>query len=85
MVQETLKLLAPSEDGGVHVDGVRLLSKHRNGALVLVPMERVGRDDPGYPSSIRGDVICVLQYSNGGAGKSCGTVADLRAGDIAAR
>lgn len=83
-VQATLRLLAPSEDGGVHVDGVRLLAEHDGGALVLVPLERIGRDDPGYPSSIRRDVICALQYSDaGGAGKSCGTTADLRAGDIA--
>jgi hypothetical protein len=44
----------------VHTDGIRVLRARRDGATILVPTERVGRHDKGYPSSIRRDVLCVM-------------------------
>lgn len=57
-----LKLLVAHEEGGIHLDGVRLLSRHAGGALVLIPQARSGSHDPGYASSIERDVL-VLNYS----------------------
>lgn len=54
-----LRLLVRGETNGVHVDGVRVLARHHGGATVLVPAERVGRHDPGYPSTIRRQVLCL--------------------------
>lgn len=83
-VAAMLKLLVRHEAGGIHLDGVRLLAELPHGALMLIPMQRMGSHDPGYASSIRRDVLCVMDYTDRfGAGAVCGDTADLFAGRIA--
>jgi hypothetical protein len=62
-VQATLRMLARGEINGIHTDGIRLLRTRPQGVTILVPVERVGRHDKGYPSSIRHRVLCVLTSS----------------------
>jgi hypothetical protein len=59
-VRAVLRLLGREEIDGVHTDGVRLLRRHPGGVTVLVPTERVGRHDKGYPSTVRREVLCVM-------------------------
>lgn len=83
-VTAALSVLGRSEDRGVRLGDVRLLAQlPRGGALVLAPLQRTGRDDPGSPSTIRRDVLCVLHSAPQITAKACGTTRDLYAGDIA--
>jgi hypothetical protein len=59
-VRAVLRMLGRGEINGVHTDGIRVLRTRSDGVTVLVPIERVGRHDKGYPSSIRRDVLCVM-------------------------
>jgi hypothetical protein len=90
-VENVLAQLPEQEVGGIHVDGVRLLAQRADGASVLVPMERVGSDDPGSTSSMRTNQLCLLYgwrstiASDGiqrGVSEMCGSAEDLRAGRI---
>lgn len=62
-VRAVLRMLARDEINGVHTDGIRLLRQRTDGVTILVPTERVGRHDKGYPSSIRHRVLCVMTAS----------------------
>jgi len=81
-VRAILRLLPRGEINGVHTDGIRLLRRRADGVTILVPTERVGRHDQGYPSTIRRRVLCVMTGTRAGrglsAGASCGDVMQLR-------
>lgn len=90
-VEALLKVLSKRELGGVHLDSVRLLAKRPEGITVLVAVERIGTDDPGYPPQRKYDQLCLYQTIDHGwrrgrrvpravVGGSCGTVADIAAG-----
>jgi RNA polymerase sigma factor (sigma-70 family) len=65
------------------------LGRHVHGSTILVPAERVGRRDPGWPSTIHRHVLCVLTgitsqahgraaiRAGAGAGQSCGDLRQL--------
>lgn len=59
-VQAVLRLLGRDEINGIHTDAIRTLRQHPDGATILVPTERVGRHDKGYPSTIHRQVLCVF-------------------------
>jgi hypothetical protein len=59
-VQAILSLLVRGEIKGLHTDGIRALRRHAYGATILVPAERVGRHDPGYPGGVRRQMLCVF-------------------------
>lgn len=82
-VRRALRLLAAREDVGVRVDGVRLLAATPTAASVLVPLERSGTHDPGYPDSTVTDALCVVRvFPGGGGGEVCRSTADLRTGRL---
>lgn len=59
-VQAVLKLLSAHEIGGVHTDGIRLLSRHEGGAMVLIPSQRTGADEKGVPLHATVNALNVL-------------------------
>ena len=83
-VRGVLRLLVRGEINGVHVNDVRVLRHHAGGITLLVPAERVGRHDMGYPSDVHRQVLCVLTTFRGGArqpsgaGQVCGGLHQLR-------
>jgi hypothetical protein len=89
-VRSLLRLLSRGEINGVHTDAIRLLRRHPYGSTILVPAERVGRHDPGTPSTIHRHVLCVLTglspstrgraaiSAGAGAGQSCGDLRQLQ-------
>jgi hypothetical protein len=94
-VRHILRLLPRSEINGVHVDAIRLLRQRADGATVLIPTEREGRHDPGYPSSLQRRVLCILTSVTrtprpsqmgvtSSAGGTCGNVRQLRSTGISA-
>jgi hypothetical protein len=94
-VRQILRLLPRREINGIHVDGIRLLRQRADSATVLIPTEREGSHDPGYPSSLQRRVLCVLTgitrapesgHFPGGfsAGGTCGNVQQLRTTGISA-
>lgn len=82
-VQALLRRLAAREAGGVQVAGIRLLDRRPNGITILVPVERAGTADPGYPPSVKRDALCVLYDSPVGTAQKCGTSEELDDGRIA--
>jgi hypothetical protein len=95
-VQSLLRLLPRGEINGIHTDAIRLLRRHTYGSTILVAAERVGRHDPGNPSTIHRHVLCVLTGLNpssqgraaisegAGAGQSCGDLRQLKSTGIGA-
>jgi hypothetical protein len=71
VVRSLLRYLGRESWHGVRVDAVRLLVRHGSQATILVPVERLeGR--PGMR-----DALCLMSGPAGGAGGTCGTLADL--------
>lgn len=58
--QALLRLLTRQEINGVHTDAIRTLRRSGDAYVMLVPVERVGRHDQGYPSSVQRHVLCVF-------------------------
>lgn len=82
-VQRALRRLGANFGGGIYVDGIRRLRVRSDGAVLLVPMQRVGSPNAPRDLQIR-DGLCVFSTFEGPAlaGASCGSVADLRRGQI---
>jgi hypothetical protein len=59
-VRRILRLLPRREINGIHIDAIRVLRQRSDGASVLIPTEREGSHDPGYPSSIQRRVLCLF-------------------------
>ncbi|HEX6023057.1 MAG TPA: hypothetical protein VFZ00_13740 [Solirubrobacter sp.] len=95
-VEALLRLLPAGMTNGIHLDGVRLVARFGDQVTILVPMKRAGSEVPGLPNSqsVREDALCLIMGSprqphhesgktdSGGAGSTCGTLADLTAGRI---
>jgi hypothetical protein len=80
-VRAVLRKLIDRENVGVRTDGVRLLARDRRLTAVLVPVERAGTHDPGYPDATVPDALCVVTMSpDGSGGQTCRSTADVRAG-----
>lgn len=91
-VEALLKLLSKRELGGIRLDSLRLLADRPDGITVLVAVERVGTNDPGYPPQRKHNQLCLFQTATDharidgrrvamtSAGWTCGTVADIAAG-----
>jgi hypothetical protein len=88
-----LRLLIREEINGVHTDGIRVLRRRTDGVTLLMPVERIGRHDAGYPSTVRRQVLCLftsIRIAVGAhaaprglvAGASCGDLRRLRSGEI---
>ncbi|WP_210493693.1 hypothetical protein [Patulibacter sp. SYSU D01012] len=94
-VRWVLRMASPDVFDGVRVASVRLARPlPHGGSIVVLPVERSGHDDPGYPRSTRRDVVC-LQITSWttvrgrpglggglGSGGTCGNAADIRSGHM---
>ncbi|WP_445150675.1 hypothetical protein [Baekduia sp. Peel2402] len=89
-VSAAINRLRARNVGGVHTDGVRVLSTSGEGVTFLVPVTRQVTD--GTPDVVREDVICLATATPAhtvagrevGAGTTyrCGDLADIRAGKL---
>ncbi|WP_210491239.1 hypothetical protein [Patulibacter sp. SYSU D01012] len=58
---------------GVHVEGIRILRRHRDRTILLVPLQRVGPPGIGRDRELR-DALCVYETDVPGAAGPPGTV-----------
>ena len=81
-VRRVLKVIGSEETGGIHLDGVRLLASHGDRSLVLVPAQRVGSHQRGFPSTIQRNTLLLIAAGPASAGATRGTASELRARGI---
>lgn len=89
-VTAALRMLTPEAADGLRLDSVRLLAERADGAMMLVPSERVFKGPRRRDPATR-DQLCLLQSSDfarvkgkrvrmPGMGMSCGSVRDVKLG-----